>query len=177
MKIAPPSISELSEYYQSYFHYLPETDLMEAMQRLTKESDKFYSEITESQAGYSYADGKWQLKEVVGHICDTERIMVYRALRIARKDKTPIEAFDENFYTENSFYSSRSFSSIYEEWKSIRAASLSFFQNLDLSSYGNVGTANKTPVSVKAILYFIIVHERHHQRIIRERYLNVEKSS
>lgn len=176
MHITPPSISELSEYYQSYYHYLPETDLMEAIQKLTRESERFYSEITESLAKHSYADGKWQLKEVVGHICDTERIMVYRALRIARKDKTPIEAFDENSYIENSFYSNRSFSSIYDEWKTIRSSSLSFFQNQDPSVFENIGTANKTPVSVKAILYFIIVHERHHQRIIRERYLNVEKS-
>ena len=176
MKITPPAISELSQYYQSYLKYLPETDLMEAIQKLSMESEKFYSEITEIQAGCSYAEGKWQLKEVVGHICDTERILVYRALRIARNDKTPIEAFDENFYTENSFYSSRSFSSIYEEWKTIRAGSLSFFQNQHPSVFENVGTANNTPVSVKAILYFIIVHERHHQRIIKERYLNVEKS-
>ena len=171
MIVSPPVATELSSYYQSYLNYLPENNLLEALENQYLDSETFYQAITEEQAMIRYAENKWLVKEVVGHICDTERILVYRALRIARKDQTPIEGFDENFYTPNSFYSDRSFASIYEEWRTIRASTISFFSHLDFSTFDFQGTANRTPVSVKALLFFIIVHERHHQKVIREKYL------
>ena len=111
--VRKPVSSELNTYYQSYLKYIPEEDMLDV---LIKEKDviqKFLQSIPESKASSAYADGKWLLKEVVGHLCDTERILSYRALRISRNDKTPLPGFDENEYTPNSNYKTRSISTIY----------------------------------------------------------------
>ncbi|HRH65769.1 MAG TPA: DinB family protein [Bacteroidia bacterium] len=171
MLIVPPLMAELSPYYQNYLNYLREPDLLQALENQSRDSELFYSSITEVQGSIRYAEGKWMLKEVFGHICDTERIMSYRALRIARKDPTPIEGFDENLYIPNSDFAIRSISNIFEEWRTIRKATESFFKNLREEAFQFTGIANQTPVSVKSILFFIIVHERHHQQVLIERYL------
>ncbi|MFN8145489.1 MAG: DinB family protein [Bacteroidia bacterium] len=172
MNIPAPKKEELSNYYQSYLGYLTEQNLLDALNSQSNVTSKFISGLTEEQANYAYAPGKWSIKEVIGHLCDTERILVYRALRIARKDLTPIEGFDENWYIPNSNYSLRSLSGIFKEWQAIRLATQAFFSNIDASMAEYSGTANSTPVTVKALLYFIIVHERHHLKVLQERYLN-----
>jgi len=116
MKIEIPKPEELSTYYQSYLKYVnPGDDLLELITKQKKETEDFLSAISEAQASSVYAPGKWQLREVVGHVCDTERIMCYRALRFSRKDETPLAGFDENTYIPGSNYSVRTLKNISEE--------------------------------------------------------------
>jgi hypothetical protein len=170
--IHKPLPSELSEYYQTYLKYVSENNLLEALLNQKKDSEIFLSAIPENKEGYAYANDKWMLKEVVGHLCDTERILTYRALRISRNDQTPLPGFEENEYTLNSNYRIRSLANIADEFKAVGASTIKLFYNMSEEMFNRTGTANQTRVSVKAILFFIVAHERHHLNVIRERYLS-----
>jgi len=173
MKIEIPKPEELSTYYQSYLKYVtPGDDLLELIRNQKKETENFLSAISEEQASSVYAPGKWQLKEVVGHVCDTERIMCYRALRFSRKDDTPLAGFDENTYIPGSNYSVRSLKNISEELSSVRGATLSLFGNFSPEMIGLKGIANGNEISVRALIFMVYVHQKHHMKVIREKYLS-----
>lgn len=173
LRIGIPKASELSDYYQGYLKYVKaDDDLLELIRRQRDETQQFLSSIDEDRASFVYAPEKWQLKEVVGHVCDTERIMSYRALRIARKDKTPLHGFDENHYTPASNYNKRSLKNISEELKTVRDATLSLISNFEAEMIDFKGTANDNEISVRAIIYMIYVHQQHHLAVIKERYLS-----
>jgi hypothetical protein len=167
-----PSAGELSAYYQTYLKYLSAgDDLLALVKRQRDETADFLAGISEEQASKAYAPGKWLLKEVVGHVCDTERIMCYRALCIARKDTTPLPGFDENSYTPASNYASRTLANIASELKSVRDATIPLVENFSPEAIDRSGFANESPVSVRAIIFMIYVHQQHHMTIIKERYL------
>jgi len=171
--IAIPKAEELSNYYKGYLKYVnADDDLFELISKQRDETQQFLSSIDEDRAGFAYAPGKWQVKEVVGHVCDTERIMCYRALCIARKDRTPLPGFDENLYTPASNYSKRSLKNISEELRTVREATLSLIGNFSPEMIGFKGIANEVEISVRAIIYMIYVHQQHHMTVIRERYLS-----
>ncbi|REJ80435.1 MAG: DinB family protein [Bacteroidetes bacterium] len=172
MIITKPKERDLSDYYRSYLATVPEFDLMEALVKRQDEFELFVSEIPESMHSFAYASGKWTIKEVIGHLIDTERILVYRALRIARSDQTPLPGFDENHFVLFSGYSTRTWESIMLEKQALSDSTHYFFQFLDQDCYDRTGLANNSNVSVRSLLFFIIAHERHHLNIIRTRYLN-----
>jgi hypothetical protein len=169
--MVPPRFDDLNTYYQSYWKYLQEKDLLQALEKQTTVTVQFLSDIPPDVADYSYGQGKWKVKEIVGHLSDTERILSYRALRFSRNDKTDLRGFDENSYMANSNFGKRDMNDILSEWKSVRAASSTFFNSLTEEMADRKGVANNVTVSARIILYFIIVHERHHLNVIKERYL------
>lgn len=171
MKIAKPSPSDLSEYYKSYLHYVPEDDLLQLLKGQKTAIENFVSSVPAGKEAFRYAEGKWELKEVIGHLCDTERILSYRALRIARNDKTPMSGFDENWYTPNSNYKDRSLKNIAEELLAVRQASILLFENMSEEMFDRKGTTNNSQATVRGILFFIVAHARHHMGVIKERYL------
>ena len=171
LTVKKPLPKELSSYYQTYLKYVPEDDLLNALIKQTEITRFFLATISEGKASSSYAEGKWLLKEVVGHLCDTERILSYRALRISRNDKTPLPGFEENEYTPNSNYKERSLSNIADEFSVVRASTIALFMNMNEEMYDRRGTSNNTDVGVRDILFFIVAHERHHMNVIKERYL------
>jgi uncharacterized damage-inducible protein DinB len=171
MRISKPSISDLSEYYQSYLHYVPEDDLMQVLKEQKSVIENFVSSVPAAKESFRYADGKWMLKEVVGHLCDTERILSYRALRIARNDKTPMSGFEENEYTPNSNYKDRTLKNIAEELLAVRAATILLFENMSEDMFDRKGIANNNEVTVRGILFFTVAHARHHMGVIKEKYL------
>jgi hypothetical protein len=171
--IAVPAREELSEYYQTYLKYLsPGDDLVKLLKEQSMSTPEFLSGIPAAKEIFAYADGKWMLKQVIGHLCDTERILSYRALRISRSDQTPLQGFDENTYMTGANYQHRSLKNISEELAAIRKSTIALFENLSPGMYGLKGTANNARVSVKALLFFIVAHERHHLGIVKERYLS-----
>jgi len=173
IRIGIPKAEELSSYYQSYLKYVKaDDDLHDLIRKQHSETQQFLSSIDENRASYAYAPGKWQLKEVAGHVCDSERIMSYRALRIARKDKTPLHGFDENLYTPASNYRLRSLKNISEELRTVREATLSLISNFSEEMLDYKGTANNQEIAVRGIIYMIYVHQQHHMTVIRERYLS-----
>ena len=171
MIIQKPSASELSEYYKTYLKYVPEIELMSALIEQKSEIEKFFNAVPAVKETFQYAPGKWMLKEVAGHICDTERILSYRALRISRNDKLPLTGFDENEYTFQANYKSRSLNNITQELLAVRQATIFLFQNMSEEMPGRKGIANGNEVSVSGLLFFIIAHARHHMGVIQERYL------
>ena len=172
LSVKKPSPQVLSPYYQTYLKYVPEEDVLAALIKQSEITQKFLASISESQSSSAYAEGKWLLKEVVGHMCDTERILTYRALRIARNDKTPLPGFEENDYTPNSNYSIRTLSNIANELKAIRESTIALFKNMSEEMYDRRGISNNAGVGVRDILFFIVAHERHHLNVIKERYLS-----
>ncbi len=171
MKILKPSAEKLYSYYKTYLKYVPEEDILATLIAQKEITQKFLNTIPEEKASKAYAEGKWLLKEVAGHLCDTERILTYRALRFSRNDKTPLPGFEENEYTPNSNYSSRTLANIAGEFKAIRESSISLFTNLSEEMYERRGISNNADISVRDLLFFIVAHERHHLNVIRERYL------
>jgi hypothetical protein len=124
-----------------------------------------------SRGEYRYAPGKWTLKEVVGHLSDTERVFSYRALRIGRGDTTPLPSFDDQAWIAELGADHLSLAEMVEEWSRVREATLALFRHLPPGAWQRRGTAGDHPVSVRALAYVIAGHTRHHLRVVAERYL------
>jgi uncharacterized damage-inducible protein DinB len=167
--IARPAPDEFAPYYARYIDLVPD-DLLRALRENGEETRRRLSSLTDAKADFRYAPGKWSVKEVVGHITDAERIFTYRALRFARADETPLPGFDENSYVEESRFSERALSSLLDEFRVARAASIAFFENLDETAWNRAGLANDVRMSVRAIAFAIAGHELHHRKILVERY-------
>jgi hypothetical protein len=157
-------------YYTSYILKVPEGDIVQQLEKQGAEMRKLLSGAGEEKGNYAYADGKWTVKELAGHICDAERIFCYRALRFARNDATPLNSFDENEYVRQAFFNERTLSSIIEEYQTIRSATVVLFRNLNTEELNRTGTASKTVLSVIQLAYIIAGHELHHIGILKERY-------
>jgi len=127
--------------------------------------------IPESRGEYRYAPGKWSVKEVIGHLSDSERIFAYRALRFGRGDATPLPGFDENEYVPAMAAGLRTVADLAAEWGDVRRATLALFQHLPSEAWPRRGTASGKPVSVRALAYIIGGHVRHHLGVLEERYL------
>ncbi len=170
MKIAPPAIEEYPDYFQRYIskvHDEPITELRQGLKTITR----LVSKLSKKQLAYRYAEGKWNIKEMLVHLMDAERVFCYRALRFSRNDDTPLSSFDENEWAPNSGASDRKLKSIMEEYTAVRNATIAFFSNLDDAMLNRSGIANGKQFSVRSILYIIGGHELHHNEIMKERYL------
>ena len=127
--------------------------------------------LTNAQALYRYAPGKWSTKESLVHIIDSERIFAYRALRIGRGDQTPLPGFNQDLYVPTSEADARPLADIWREYDAVRAATLSLFDSFAPAVYDRTGQVGGAPLSVRALAYMIPGHEAHHIALFRERYL------
>lgn len=168
----PPEKTEYAPYYETYVSLVNETDVVTTLENQLTEMQNLLGEITEEKGAHAYAEGKWTIKELIGHLNDGEKIFAYRALRIARADKTPMEGFEQDGYIENSNFNDWQLADLMEEFTLLRRANILFFKNLTEEAWTRAGTASGSPVSVKALAYIIIGHVRHHTNILRSRYLN-----
>jgi hypothetical protein len=169
--IARPQNDEYVPYYGKYISLVPDGDLVETLRTQIAETVSLLRSIPEDRASYRYAPGKWSIKEVVGHMADVERIMTYRALRIARADATPLPGFDENAYVPAANFEARSLTSLAHELEEVRRATIALFETLEPGAAARRGAANNNEISARALAYIIAGHERHHVGILRERYL------
>jgi hypothetical protein len=167
-----PTQEEYPEYYNQYLPLVKEGDIIEILEEQSAYVQKFITSITEEQGNSTYAFGKWTIKEVFGHLLDTERILAYRALRISRKDKQPMAGYDQDDYIKNSGYFKRTLKEIADEMLMLRAANLKFFKSFDEEALLQRGIANDFEFSVRAILYILAGHELYHINFIKENYLN-----
>jgi uncharacterized damage-inducible protein DinB len=166
-----PTPPEFAPFYAGYVASVPEGDVL---QTLTQQTDDLRSLLTPLPAAtwrHRYAPGKWSVAEVLGHICDAERILAYRALRFARGDRTPLPGFEENDYVPMGRFDERDPHSLLAEFEMVRHATLALFRHLPEDVPERIGNANGANVSVRALLYIITGHQRHHARILAERYL------
>lgn len=171
MKITAPPFESLNDYYKTYWKYLNEEDVLSALAKQGDVTMKWLFSISEMTANFAYAEGKWMIKEVIGHLSDTERILSYRALQFARNDNRPIPGFDENKFIMESNFRDRTLKDISMEWQTVRAATISLFSSMTHEIVDRTGFANGLVVSPRIILFFIYCHERHHTEVIKERYL------
>ena len=172
MKSNQLPINEYPVFYKTYIQELEELELIEEMEICLHEFIKFVQNIPMDKFDYQYEEGKWTIKEIIQHLIDTERVFSYRALRISRNDKTPLPGFDENEYVANSNGKERSLQSLLTEMAVVRQATLSLFNSFSHEQLTKIGFASNREVSVRAIGFIIIGHQKHHQKIFSERYLN-----
>jgi len=166
-----PQAGESASYYDRYISLVPGNDILTTLDEQRRHMLLLLSGRTESDGDLRYAPDKWSLKEVLGHINDTERIMSYRALRIARGDATPIEGYEQDDYVRNGPFARLSLSDLIEDHIAVRRATISLFRILDEPAWTRRGVANKNEVTVRALAYIIAGHELHHRRILEEKYL------
>lgn len=168
--VGRPEPDEIPSHYAGYIKRVPETDPLMVCASQIEETAVLLRGLSDTDAMYRYGRGKWSIKEVVGHLADTERIMAYRALRIARADTTPLPSFDENAYVPVAKFDSRSLADLVGELRTVRAATLALLRTFDADAWRRRGTASGKPVSVRALGFMIPGHERHHVEILRTRY-------
>jgi hypothetical protein len=157
-------------WYQGYVNSLGNRNFIEVLRENLQGTPAVLLGLQQDLWDYAYAPGKWTVKEVLIHLTDCERIFCYRALRFARNDKTELPGFDENEYAPNCFAHKRSETSIIEEYKAVRNATLTLFENFDSLMMTRTGTANGNEFSVSMIGAIIAGHEIHHKKILQERY-------
>ncbi len=167
-----PQRSEYDPYYETYVSLVPEEDIVTALERQPAELRELLAGLPEENGFYAYADGKWSIKQLIGHLIDGERMFGYRVFRIARGDETPIEGFEQDGYIEHAHSNRRTFAELLEEFKLLRRANVLFFQNLTDDAWVRVGTANNAEISVRALAFIMAGHIRHHIGILRSRYLS-----
>jgi len=166
-----PLIEEFPEYTRSYIQLIPEGNIVDLLEAQKTETLRLLSNITEAETKYRYAEGKWSLREVIGHLTDTERIMAYRLLRISRGDQTPLPGFSENDYVKEAGYHLRSLSELLEDYQTVRKSTLSLMKGVPDSGWGRTALANSFKVSAATIPFMIAGHELHHIKIIKNKYL------
>ncbi|MEO8763657.1 MAG: DinB family protein [Ginsengibacter sp.] len=170
-KIYKPT-NEIPSFYQPYIDCVPDDgNLIEHLLDIQSETHEFISGIPEERLDYRYANDKWTIKDIILHLADCERVIIYRAMRIARADKTNLPAFDENLFVTNAHASDRKIDNILNELSAFRSATIVFIENLDDELLDRMGTANGYPLSARLLVNHIYGHHRHHLNIIRERYL------
>jgi hypothetical protein len=168
--IARPEAGEYAPYYDRYISMIEGEDILGTLDRQRREMMLLLSGRDDEDGDFRYAPEKWNAKEVLGHVCDTERAFAYRALRFSRADATPVEGFEQDDYVRNGPFAQRPLADLVEDFIAVRRATLSLLRSLDESAWSRRGIANKNEVSVRALAYIIAGHELHHRRILEEKY-------
>jgi uncharacterized damage-inducible protein DinB len=158
-------------YFEKYVSLVDAETVKDAIEKYSASIDNFFTSIPQDKVDYKYAEDKWSVKELLQHVTDAERIFSYRALRIARHDKTPLPGFDENSYAAASNASKRDWQDLLQEFKAVRTSTDMLFKSFDESQLERVGISNGQPTSAEAIGYITFGHLLHHKRILEERYL------
>lgn len=170
MKIDKPGDTEYAPFYKTYTD-LVEGDVLLFLEKQLQRFNDICRNIPEANTLYKYEEGKWSIKELIGHCIDTERVMSYRLLRISRADKTELLGFDENEYIKNTEYDNRTWESLINEFVALRTANMYLISALSKEQLEYMGFANKLPISVRALVFIIAGHLEHHLGILIRRYL------
>lgn len=170
MKPSDITANEHIPYFGLYIGKAPETTILEGLGiGLTKVIDILHAYPVEKH-DYRYAEGKWTVKDMLQHIIDTERIFAYRALRIARGDKSHLPGYEQDDYVDPAKANDRSFEDMLEDYKACRASTMALFKSFDEEMLVQIGTASGGPMSARAAGYIIVGHELHHMEVLQERY-------
>ncbi len=165
-----PQTSEYAPYYEKYVASVPDGEIEETLEEQLSETKLLLGNLSEKAADFRYADGKWSVKQILGHISDSERIFAYRILRIARGDQTPLAGFEQDDYVKAGNFSAQPLAGLLEEFIAVRRASIALLRSFDASTWLRRGVANQKEISVRALAYIIAGHERHHRQVLQEQY-------
>lgn len=169
--IPRPAPDESSQYYLGYIAEVPEEQFGSYLVEQVPQLERMLSGVDDAAARSAYAPGKWSIKEVVGHVIDTERIFTYRLLRIARADTTPLPGFDQDTYVPAGRFDERTLSGLLDELRALRAGTTALLQGIPAEAWIRRGTASDSPFSARALAYVVVGHLTHHARVLQERYL------
>jgi len=161
-----------ASYFVEYLQFEENSNLFDIFKKQTIELTTAFNYLNDLDANVSYLAGKWTLKEVLGHIVDTERIFAYRLLSVSRQEKQVLPGFDENEYQMNSGYSAQKIASVLKQYQSTRMSTMDLLNSLSTHQWDQKGLVNGHEVSVRALAWMIAGHEKHHIQVIKERYLS-----
>jgi len=171
MMITRPERSEAKDYYFRYIDVVPDGDIRTVLAEQREEMRRLFGGVTSAQAGFRYAEGKWSLRQVVGHLSDTERMFAGRAMWFARGLEGELPSFDEHISIAAGQFDARSWESLVTELDSVRAATMSLFADLPDPAWDSRGIASGNPFTVRALAWLAAGHVTHHLEIVREKYL------
>ena len=169
--IGAPESTEYAPAFTGYVARVAEVE--DPLRELTSQRARVVArlaKLSDEQAAFRYAPGKWSIKELVGHLSDAERVFAYRLLRIGRGDTTPLPGFEENDYARKAQSDQRRFGELLAEWSVVRAATMALASSLPEADWTNVGTSNNAPMSARALLFIILGHTEHHLGVLGDRY-------
>ncbi|HEX8556967.1 MAG TPA: DinB family protein [Pyrinomonadaceae bacterium] len=172
---ARPGPDEYAAYYEKYVSLAADAgDVLETLERQGAETLALLRGLPEERGAHRYGEGKWSVRQLVGHVNDTERLFAYRALAIARGDGAPLPGMDQEVWMAGSDFDSRALGDLADEFEAVRASTLHLLRHLSPDAWARRGVASDNEVTVRALAYIIAGHEAHHLRILRERYLRGE---
>jgi hypothetical protein len=167
-----PEANEYNPYYSTYINLIPYGDIIHILEEQMKETNLLLKGISDSEGHFRYAPNKWSIKEVIGHIADTERIMGYRLLSIARGETVALPGYNDDMYVLRATFDKQSMQDLLENLTVVRQSTVHLLKSLDEEAWLQRGIANNSEVTVRALANIIAGHELHHRQIIKERYLS-----
>ena len=170
--IGRPEAGEYAEAFGGYVGKVPGADILTFLKKQLDTTLTLIRSIDESRGNFRYEPGKWSIKELLGHLVDSERVFAYRALVFARNDVSPLPGFDQNPWNENSNYNNLSVAEIAAEFEAVRRSTILLFEHLDHSAWERQGIANNKPMTTRAAAFVIGGHVQHHLDVLNSRYLN-----
>jgi uncharacterized damage-inducible protein DinB len=170
---ARPAATEYGAYYHTYVSKVPEGDILGILESQGRASVSLLAGLTDARADVDRGPGTWNIKEVVGHVSDTERVFAYRALRFARGDATPLPGFDQNEYMKVANFRSQALANLARELAAVRAATVALLRSFDAAAWSRGGVASGAEVTVRALAHIIAGHEKHHFDFLRAVHLGM----
>ncbi len=170
LSLSRPAADESAPFYRGYIDQVPGEQIGEYLRTQAAEVERLLGPLDDAAARFRYAPGKWSVKEILGHICDSERIFSYRLLRIARADATPLPGFDENAYVPPAEFDARPLAELLREFQAVRACTVALVEGLPAAAWERRGQASGKAISTRALAYIMVGHLTHHLRVLRERY-------
>jgi hypothetical protein len=170
MKTERPRRDEYDAAFERYVAHVPETDILAALERQPAELSALLATVPPDRESFRYAPGKWTIRGVVGHVLDAERVFGYRALCIARGEKAPLPAFEEDDYAARSGHDARPIASLLEELAILRRSHVLMLRHVDDEAWVRFGNANSLPVTPRALAYILVGHPRHHAAVLKDKY-------
>ena len=167
-----PNPDEYAPYYEKYVSLIPEGDIVATLERQLETTLSLLRGLDEAQGLKRYAPDKWSVKEVIGHVIDSERVFAYRALRFARNDQTPLPGYEQDDYVRAANFDERQLGDLADEFEHLRRSNITLFRSLGEEAWSRSGTANDFAVTVRALAHIIAGHEAHHVGVLQMRYLN-----
>ena len=165
-----PAATEYASWYAGYIERVPDGDIVTALRQGGEALTSALAAIPDARGDHRYAEGKWTVRTVIGHLIDAERIFAYRALRIARGDSTPLPGFEENDYASAAGSDARSIAGLSSEMHAVRASTVRLFESFPEEAWARSGTVNNAPVTMRALAWITAGHAMHHLAVLRDRY-------
>ena len=164
-------ITVLPQFFDRYIHLAPDIDLIDALRQTASFAQLVPLETAKTLGDRIYAPGKWTVRDIIQHLIDTERIMAYRAMRLARTDQTPLPGFDEELFGQTAHANHRNITDLYDEYALMRQSTVALFRSFDDEMLLRTGVCSNQTISVLSLGYVLVGHPIHHANVIRERYL------